>query len=151
MKLSIIIINYNAINYLTDCLITLEKQFDHIEHEVCLVDNASTDGSLELLSQKFPEVKVLANTVNLGFSKAVNLGLKNTQGEFVIWLNPDSEILNDAIHELIEYFDDHPQVGIIGAQLINADGTIQLSCRSFPSYKTAFFNRYSMMTKMFPN
>jgi GT2 family glycosyltransferase len=150
MEISVIIVNFNAAAYLPSCLPTLAKQLSNITHEVCLVDNASNDDSLELVRQLFPNVKVIENQENLGFSKAVNIGLKHTTGRFIIWLNPDSEVLNGAIQELIQYFDNHPQVGIIGAQLINSDGTIQLSCRSFPSYKTVLFNRYSLMTKLFP-
>jgi GT2 family glycosyltransferase len=150
MDISVIIVNFNTAAYLPDCLATLEKQLNNISHEICLVDNASGDGSVKLVRQRFPQVKVIENRENLGFSKAINIGLKNTTGRLVVWLNPDSEILTDAIPELIQYFDHHPQVGIVGAQLINSDGTIQLSCRSFPSYRTVLFNRYSLTTKLFP-
>lgn len=150
MQLSIIIVNFNAEDFLPDCLSSIEKHLSGIDYEICLLDNASSDASVEVVRQRFPAVTLIANQENLGFAKAVNIGLKHTTGKYVIWLNPDSEVLNQAIRHLLQYFNDHPQVGIIGAQLINTDGTIQLSCRSFPSYKTALFNRYSLMTKLFP-
>jgi GT2 family glycosyltransferase len=150
MDLSIIIVNYNAAPYLKRALISIQHHLKSLRYEICVVDNASTDGSSDVLFNS-PHVHVIKNEKNLGFSTAVNQGLRNTTGRFVLWLNPDAEILDDGLISIIRYMKDHPDVGIIGTRILNPDGTIQLSCRSFPSYGAGLFNRYSLLTRLFPN
>jgi N-acetylglucosaminyl-diphospho-decaprenol L-rhamnosyltransferase len=151
MRLSVIVVNYNAARFLERCLSSLEATLQAISHEVCVVDNASTDGSADLIRRQFPGVRLIINEQNLGFAAAINIGLTNTSGEYVLWLNPDSEVLNSGVNELIDYLDLHQSVGVVGARIVDPDGAVQLSCRSFPSYKTALFNRYSVLTRIFPN
>jgi GT2 family glycosyltransferase len=150
MELSIIIVNYQSARLLMRCLRSIELQMSSIKHEVCVVDNASSDGSVPLIQTEFPKTIVVANRRNLGFAAGVNLGLKNTTGRFVLWLNPDTEVLNPGVSELMEYMHQRPDVGIVGPQILDPDQTIQLSCRSFPSYQTALFNRYSVLTRWMP-
>ena len=151
MDLSIIIVNYNAAPYLSPCLASIEARLAGIAHEVCVVDNASTDGSQTLVTHRFPSVQLIANDRNLGFAAGVNRGLEKTRGRHVLWLNPDSEILDDGMADMLRYLEGEPMVGIIGPQLVDPGGSIQLSCRSFPSYRTALFHRYSLMTRWLPS
>lgn len=150
MQISIIIVTYNSARHLPACLESIGEHLKGVEYEVCVVDNASDDGSLALAGAAGGRTRVVSNTRNLGFSAAVNIGLWNTSGRYVMWLNPDTRIVGGDVNELLRHFEEEPGVGIIGPQVLNADGSIQLSCRSFPSYSTAFFNRYSLLTRLFP-
>ena len=151
MDLSVIIVNYNAGRFLPRCLASIEACLDGIAHEVCVVDNASTDGTRALIANSFPHVQLIANDRNLGFAAGVNRGLEKTRGRYVLWLNPDAEILDGGMAELLRYLKGEPDVGIIGPQIVDPDGGIQLSCRSFPSYRTVLFHRYSLLTRWFPD
>jgi hypothetical protein len=149
-QLSIIIVNYNAGPFLPKNLDSLKTQLRNLEHEVIVVDNASSDKSMEWVRQNHPEVKCVLNRANLGFAAAVNQGIREAKGEFTLWLNPDSELLDSGFETLIQYMKTHPEIGIAGPQILNPDGSVQLSCRSFPSHETALFNRYSLLTRLFP-
>ncbi len=151
MDLSVIVVSYNAGRFLAPCLSSIEAFLASIVHEVCVVDNASTDGTRSLVANRFPDVQFIANDRNVGFAAAVNQGLEKTRGRYVLWLNPDSEILNGGMTELLHYLKAHPKVGIVGPQILDPDGSIQLSCRSFPSYRTALFHRYSLLTRWLPD
>ncbi len=149
MDLSIIIVNYNAAPLLKRAIDSIEHHLKNIHHEICVVDNASTDESSKLC-ESFPQICFIRNDKNLGFAAAVNQGLKSSSGAFVLWLNPDAELLDDGLEKILRYMNDHPEVGIVGSRILNADGSIQLSCRSFPTYHAGLFNRYSLLTKWFP-
>jgi GT2 family glycosyltransferase len=150
MDLSVIIVNYNAAPYLERCLTSIESHLSGITYEVCVVDNASTDCSRMLIGDRFPRVQLVANDRNLGFAAGVNRGLEKTHGRYVLWLNPDAEILNGGMSELLRYLDREPKAGIIGPQIVDLDGGIQLSCRTFPSYRTVLCHRYSLLTRLIP-
>lgn len=151
VELSVIVVNYNTAPFLSRCLRSIDTYLKAIRHEVCVVDNASSDGSLEMLKKHFPQVQVVANKINLGFAAGVNQGLEKSCGRFILWLNPDTELLDGKMTELIKYFAQEPTIGIVGPQTVDLDGSIQFSCRSFPSFEAAFFNRYSLLTKCFPS
>jgi len=151
MDLSIIIVNYNTAPYLAPCLASIGAHLADVRYEVCVVDNASTDGSATVIHRQFPHVQLIASDRNLGFAAGLNLGLRHTSGQVALWLNPDSELLDVGMAKLLQYLDEHPDVGILGPQILDADGGIQLSSRSFPSYRTALFHRYSLITRWFPN
>ena len=150
MLLSIIIVNYNTAHLLTPCLLSIQKHIPLSESEVCVVDNASADNSLEILRRDFPWVKTLSNPKNLGFGAGINRGVQNTSGRFILWLNPDTEILDSGITPVMRDMDLRPETGITGLQILNPDRSLQLSARSFPSYETALFSRYSLLTRLFP-
>jgi GT2 family glycosyltransferase len=151
MLLSVIIVTYNSAQHLRHCLASIEEHLKDVDYEVCLVDNASDDDSADLAGAAGGRVRLLSNSRNLGFAAATNIGLKNTSGHYVMWLNPDATIEGGDVGDLLRYMDRNGDVGILGPQVLNADGTVQLSCRSFPSYSAAFFNRYSLLTKLFPS
>lgn len=150
IELSIIIVNYNAADYLDACLSSIESHLLGLEKEVIVVDNASTDGSLEIIVRDFPWVRVIKNSTNVGFAAATNQGVKSSQGRFILWLNPDTVLLDCRLKELLSAMSDDSDLGILGLQILNSDHSLQISGRSFPSYETAFFSRYSFFTKIFP-
>ncbi len=151
MLLSIIIVTYNSARHLRSCLDSIEEHLAGIEYEVCVVDNASNDSSAALVRERCgPRIRLIQNGRNEGFAAAVNTGFRNTAGRYIMWLNPDTKIAGGSIEELLLYFEREHEVGIIGPQVLNLDGSIQFSCRSFPSYNTALFNRYSLLTRFFP-
>lgn len=149
MDLSIIIVNFNSGNWLKTCLASLRNHLSDISYEICIVDNASTDPSLDCITD-FSKIQVIRNAANYGFANAVNAGLLATSGEFILWLNPDAELLNGGVREILDYLKSHHETAIVGPKILNPDHSVQLSCRRFPNFSTAFFNRYSFLTKLFP-
>ena len=151
MDLSIIIVSYCAAPLLKKCLGSIDRHLGDVDHDVTVVDNASTDSSVELVRSEFPAVALITNDRNLGYATAVNQGLARTRGRYVLWLNPDSEFLDSGMGALLRYLDAHTDVGIVGPQLVDPDGSVQLSSRAFPSYSTAFFHRYALLTRWVPS
>jgi len=107
--------------------------------EVIVVDNASTDGSVEMVREEFSDVHLIANAQNRGFPAANNQGVAVAQGRYVLLLNPDTEVLGDALVTMVAFADAHPDVGVLGPQLLDPDGSVQSSRRRFPTLLTAFF------------
>jgi exopolysaccharide biosynthesis polyprenyl glycosylphosphotransferase len=153
IDLSIVIVNYNSGHWLQDCLHSIYRNAEGVGFEVLVVDNGSTDGSLTAISGKFPEVKWMYNEKNLGFARAVNQGIRASEGRFILLLNPDAALLNDALALWLHFIDEHPSVGISGPKVYD-DATkqsVQLSCRRFPVFANYLFSRYSPLTKLFPH
>ncbi|MGJ5620532.1 glycosyltransferase family 2 protein [Sulfitobacter sp. MF3-043] len=121
---SIVIVNWNTRNILRDCLDSIANQTT-LPHEVIVVDNASTDGSTEMVRQEFPDVELIANTENRGFAAANNQGLKIATGDRLLLLNPDTIILDNAIDVMCAWLDAHPDVGCVGCQVFEDADTIQ--------------------------
>lgn len=147
---SIIVTNYNTRDLLRACFASMEGRLGRPWLEVILVDNASADGSAEMTREEFPDVRVFVQERNEGFAHANNRGIRASRGRHVLILNSDTEIVDDALERMRDHMDVHPDIGALGARLLNTDGTVQLSCRSFPSYRTVLFHRYSLMTRLFP-
>lgn len=124
MKLSIIIVNYNVKQYVENCLKTVYAAGKDIEMEIFVVDNDSTDGSIDYLRERFPDVKYIENGQNLGFSRANNVAIRQAVGEYVLLLNPDTTISENVLSECIAFADAHPKTGAIGVRMHNEDGTI---------------------------
>jgi len=103
------------------------------------VDNASSDGSVEMVRAEFPQVRLIANERNLGFTRGNNQGLALSRGRYVLFLNPDTEVVGDALATMVHYMDDHPDVGALGPLLRYPDGSVQSSRRRFPTLGTALF------------
>jgi N-acetylglucosaminyl-diphospho-decaprenol L-rhamnosyltransferase len=117
--------------------------------EVIVVDNRSTDGSVGMLRREFPWVQVIANEENVGFIKGSNQGIRVSQGRYVLLLNPDTEVLGDALCVMMDYMEGHPQVGALGPQLRYPDGSVQPSRRRFPTLATAFLES-TILQQWFP-
>jgi GT2 family glycosyltransferase len=150
-KVSIILVNYNTGGLLRQCLESLFESNGEVPSEVIVVDNASKDESIRMLQGRFPEVRVIVNRENLGFSKANNQGIRTSAGRYVLLLNPDTLVQPKAVETLIGFLDEHPDVGVVGAKLLNEDMTIQAGSKAFPTLVTAFFGKQSLMTRWFPN
>ncbi|HUR81197.1 MAG TPA: glycosyltransferase family 2 protein [Thermoanaerobaculia bacterium] len=149
MSVSIIVVNFNTRELLAACLQSLAEHV-RVEHDVVVIDNASADGSADMVRTRFPHVRVIAMETNRGFAASVNEGIRATSGQYVCWLNPDARLLNDGLPEVIAYLDEHPEAGVVGPQVVNPDGSMQHSSRMFPTVSAAFFNRNSLMTRFFP-
>jgi len=139
MQLSIVIVNWNVCALLQRALTSIYASWgDRAGLEVIVVDNASHDASVTMVQTHFPQVKLLANAENRGFTRGNNQGLALAQGDWVLVLNPDTEICGDALARLVAYGDAHPDVGMVGPQLHNPDGTVQSSRRRFPTLAVLF-------------
>jgi GT2 family glycosyltransferase len=152
VDVSAIVISLNSRRYLEGCLNSLrQSEWRKVTWETIVVDNGSTDGSLELLRDHYPDVRVLANDRNVGFCAAGNQGARAAAGRYLLFLNDDILIEGDAIAALVEWMDRHPEAGMIGSRLLNIDGTDQFSSgRTFPSPMNAIFGRKSVLTRLFP-
>ncbi|MDI6857370.1 MAG: glycosyltransferase family 2 protein [Dehalococcoidia bacterium] len=150
MKLSIVIVSYNGREHLRTCLASLSRYLDDPECEVIVVDNASKDGSAQMVAEEFPQARLFALPTNTGFAAGANRGAQESKGEAIVFLNPDSEVASDVFGPMLEHLGAHPEIGILAPKLIDADGSLQLSCRRFPGFATALFNRYSLLTRLLP-
>jgi len=133
LKLSIIIVSYNSSNLLEECLDSIVKYPPGQNYGVTIVDNNSTDGSQELVRKKFPEVKLITNTLNLGFAAANNMAIKSTDSDFILLLNSDCQVYENSLDEMLSFIESLPEAAVVGPKIINSDGSIQYSCRKFPS------------------
>jgi GT2 family glycosyltransferase len=133
MKLSIVIICWNDWKVLEDCLRSIDENTHKIEYEVIVSDNGSTDGSVEKIRENFPCVRVLENRSNLGFAKGNNAGIRETHGEYVLILNPDTIVHEGSLDRWIEFAERHPEAGAFGCRVNNPDGSYQRSGRPFPT------------------
>jgi GT2 family glycosyltransferase len=133
MKLSIIIVNFNTKEFLKKCLESIYQYIDISTYEIIVVDNGSIDGSAKMVKEEFPKVKLIENSKNLGFAKAVNQGIRKAKGEYIFLLNPDTEIKRGTLKKLIEFAGKNPDAGVIGAKLLNPNSSIQSSVYHFPT------------------
>ena len=137
--LSVIIVNWNARQRLREALTSIERQAEELRPETWVVDNGSTDGSVELVEAQFPWVRLLVNRENLGFARASNQALSLAQGRHILFLNPDTRLLPEALSILTRFLDHHPRTGGVGPQILSPEGRIQPSCRRFPTLGTVFW------------
>jgi N-acetylglucosaminyl-diphospho-decaprenol L-rhamnosyltransferase len=135
---SIIIVNWNAGPVLEACLRSLPAALGSLDAEICVVDNASSDGSPARVRQQFPDVQLFANTVNCGFAAANNQAASRAQGRYFLLLNPDTRLPAGALENLWRYAESEPTIGVLGPQLNYPDGAFQRSCwRGFPGLAMA--------------
>jgi GT2 family glycosyltransferase len=137
MKLSIIIVSWNVKEDLSRCLHSLEENPPSSKYEVIVVDNGSSDGTIESIRNHFPGVHFIANSDNRGFAAANNQGIEKSQGEYVLFLNPDTIIDSNCLNILMDFMDKNEDVGVCGPKLLYGDGTVQRSVRRFPSFRGA--------------
>jgi len=141
MEISIIINNYKTRGLLKQCLKGIYAYPPTVPFEVIVVDNDSQDGSVELVKENFPQAKLFASEKNLGHHKGNNLGIKNSSGKYVVILNTDIAVMDDAFDKMYRFMEEHQEVALIGPRLKNPDGTIQKSCLRFPKILTPFYRR----------
>ena len=131
--ISIIVVNWNTCDLLADCLESIAKTAGALDAEAIVVDNASTDGSQAMVQQRVPHVRLIANPSNVGFARANNQGIAVSDGRYALLLNSDARVTPGAIQALVRLADAEPRAGIVGAQLINPDGSFQASHTPFPT------------------
>jgi GT2 family glycosyltransferase len=141
MDVSFIIVSWNVCDLLRRCQSSVLREAEACQQstETIVVDNASSDGSAEMLRLEFPQVHVIANSENVGFTRANNQALAIAQGRYLFLLNPDTELRPGALRGLIDFMEGHPRAGMVGPRLFYGDGTPQSSRRRFPTLATAFF------------
>ena len=124
MKLSIVIVNYNVREYLEKCLQSVQKAIAVIDGEVWVVDNNSQDDSVEVLHRDYPWVRLVVNTENMGFARANNLAIRQSQSDYVLLLNPDTVVEESTLRGVLDFMDAHPEAGGAGVMMHNADGSL---------------------------
>ena len=153
MLLSVVIVSWNTRDLLRACLVSLKEEIAAMPNpadvEVFLVDNASADGSAKMAQDEHPWVHLIANNDNKGFAKANNQAFALAGGRFILLLNPDTEIKPGALSTLLDFFDSHPRAGIVAPQLLNTDGSIQRSCREFPTFVGMLYELIGL-SRLFP-
>jgi GT2 family glycosyltransferase len=150
MKLSIIIVNYNVKYFLEECLYSVIRSISNLDAELFVVDNHSSDQSIEYLKPKFPQVVFIVNQENVGFSKANNQAIKLAKGEYILLLNPDTIIGENSLERICRFLDEHPDAGGIGVKMIDGQGHfLPESKRGFPSPWNSFC-KMSGLSKLFP-
>jgi GT2 family glycosyltransferase len=143
MDLSIILLNYNTKELTKICLLSIFASKTNYKYEVIVADNGSKDGSVEMLKSEFPNVKLLENNANLGFSKGNNVGIKQSSGKYILLLNTDTQVKPDAIDLSVKYLEEHSDVGIVGAKVLLPDGTLDKACRrKFPNPWNSFLRLF---------
>ena len=150
MDLSVVVVTWNSRAHVLDCLRSLERGREALSMEVLVVDNASSDGTPALVRECAPWARVIETGANLGYAGGVNRGLAASSGEAVLVLNPDCVVGADALVVFRAWMRDHPRCAIVGPRIMNPDGSVELSARSFPSAAAFLFNRYSLLTWIWP-
>lgn len=150
MHLSIVIVNYNVKYFLEQCLYSVQKAIDNIDAEVFVVDNNSADGSCLMVQEKFPNVKLIANTENIGFSRANNQAIREAKGKYVLLLNPDTIVEEDSFLKCLSYMDADDQIGALGVKMIDGKGNfLPESKRGLPLPWVAFYKIFGL-SRLFP-
>ena len=148
--IAVIVVNWNAREDLRRCLVSLFAPANASPTwEVWVVDNGSEDGSAALVREEFPQARLMANPDNQGFSRANNQAITASDSRFVFLLNSDAQVQPGALPALVAFADAHPQASIIGPKVLNPDGTLQFSCRRFPSLGAGLF-RNTLLGRLFP-
>ncbi len=150
IDIAVVVVNWNAKDDLRVCLQSLARtSIPAVSAETWVVDNASTDGSPDMVRAEFPAVHLLVNQTNLGFSRANNQAVALSQSRYVFLLNSDAFVHSQALQELTAYADAHPDAGVLGPRVLNPDGSLQFSCRRFPTLGAGVF-RNTYLGRLFP-
>ncbi|WP_315548569.1 glycosyltransferase family 2 protein [Prevotella koreensis] len=150
MKLTVVIVSYNVRHYLEQCLNSLQRALHGLEAEVYVVDNHSKDDTVEKISRSFPDVNLVASNHNLGFARANNIAIKQTESEYVLLLNPDTFVGEDVIAECLRFMDEHKDAGALGVRMLDSYGDVAMeSRRGVPTPMTAFYKMVGLC-KRFP-
>lgn len=149
-KLSVVIVNYNVKHFIEQCLFSVLKASENIACEVFVVDNNSVDGSVTLIQEKFPQVNLIVNKTNTGFSVANNQALKIAKGEYVLLLNPDTVVQEDTFSKILAFMDVHPEAGGLGVKMLDGQGNFAPeSKRGLPTPEVAFYKMFGF-ARFFP-
>ncbi len=150
MTLSIIIVTWNTQALLKKCLHSILINQDNLDLEIFVVDNNSSDNTVKMVKQDFSQVNLIANKNNLGFAAANNQAIQKARGEYILLLNPDTEILGQTLQKCLHFFQQTQDCGVLGCQVLNPDKSIQPSVRRFPNWKPLLLILLKI-PKLFPN
>jgi len=139
LDISIVIVNWNTRELLAKCLESIYAYPPPGAFEIIIVDNASTDGSAQMVRERFPRERLIQNTKNVGFARANNQGIRESSGRYALLLNPDTEVLPGALQTLMTFIEEHPRVGAVGPMVLNPDMTFQTSCDPLPTLRREFW------------
>jgi GT2 family glycosyltransferase len=149
VDVSIIVVAWNVRQLLYNCLKSVYDQTEGIDFEVIYVDNASKDGSVDMVKREFLEVRIIENERNEGFIRANNQAIGIAEGRYVLLLNSDTVVLDNAIAKAVKFADEHPDAAVVGCRVLNPDYTIQLTCFMYPSLLNMFLAA-TYLYKIFP-
>jgi GT2 family glycosyltransferase len=150
MKLSVIIVNYNVKHFLEQCLHSVKKAAQHVSTEIWVVDNNSVDQSVDMVKEKFPEVHLIENKDNPGFSVANNQAIRQSKGEYVLLLNPDTIVEETTFKKVVDFMDEHPDAGGLGVKMVDGNGQfLPESKRGLPTPAVAFYKIFGF-SRLFP-
>lgn len=151
MDVSIIIVNYNTRELTLNCIQSVMESRVSYGYEIILVDNASNDGMIKAVAEKFPQVVCIANTDNVGFAKANNQGMRAARGRYILLLNSDTVVQPDTLEVMLRFMDEHPEVGASGCKIVLPDGSLDKACkRGFPTPSASFYYAFGF-SKLFPH
>ena len=150
LVISVIIPSYNTRELLSRCLASIYSAPPDHSFEVFVMDDASKDGSPEMVRERFPQVRLTVNERNRGYAYSNNLAIRQSRGRFVYLLNSDTEVSPGALDHLASFLEAHPEVGAVGSALYNSDGSVQASVKSLPRVRSAFFGKRSWLARWFP-
>jgi GT2 family glycosyltransferase len=150
-ELSIIILNYNGEAYIKNCLDSIFSNSDGVNFEIIMIDNASTDSSRDIVKRTFPQVSIIENSINYGYSKGNNIGIRQSGGEYCLILNSDTELLPNALREALDFVRRSPPFTIVCGKVLNFDGTPQINCRRFPNFFSDYLNHAFFKIKYIDN
>jgi GT2 family glycosyltransferase len=151
VTISVIISSYNAREVLADCLHSIYRNPPNETFEIIVVDDASADGTSNMVKARFPEVRLLRNEINCHYTKSNNRALAVARGQYVLLLNNDTIVLPKALELMVAFLREHPEAGAVGSRLLNEDGTTQWSVKALPTLGSALFGGRAYITKIFPN
>lgn len=149
MDISIIIVNWNTRDLLIDCVRSIYATTQDLNFEIWVVDNGSTDNSVNAMRKSFPEINIIENPNNFGFAKACNQAIRQINSKYVVLLNTDTILTDGAIKTIVDFMYNNTKVGVCGGQLLNADGSKQNSIANIPNLATELFNK-SLLRMLFP-
>ena len=143
-----IVVSFNTRDLLRECLSTLQREARGLSYETIVVDNASRDGSADMVATEFPEMRIIRSKINLGFAAANNLAFKVVRGRYVVLLNSDAFLRPNALRDSIARMDSNPRAGLAGGRLVGRDGSFQPSARMYPSLLNNFLTMSGLAAKL---
>jgi GT2 family glycosyltransferase len=149
MIVSVVIVTWNSREFVRNCLDSVLAANSSCNTRVIVVDNASSDDTPRIVRGSYPQVTLIENKQNLGYAKANNQGIEKVRGEYILLLNPDTQLLENSLASMLKFMEENPQIGALGPKLLNPDRTSQPSCREFPTFSTLFWE-FSGLSRLFP-
>jgi hypothetical protein len=150
MEISVVIVSWNAKQYLDDCIGSILTEATGLRQEIIIVDNGSSDGSQEMVKSKYSNIHLICNNINLGFARANNIGIKESKGNYIFFINSDVKVLPGSLNYIFEYMNNHKEIGLLGPKVIGLKGETQRSCMEYPTIWRVLC-RALAADKIFPN